>query len=224
MRDRTTATEAQAASTDTRAVSFDCFGTLVAVPRPDDPATAVAQELRVRDVPVPADWRAAYTEPHVDQPSVAEISLPEHVRAALESRGVDAEQSVVEAAVLDAFDRDVEPIPGARTALDSIDVPIGVLSNCSMPGLVRRILSRADLLEPFDCVVSSVDVGWRKPDRRAFRAVADELGIEVEDLVHVGDNREADGGIERHGGRYLHVDGDLIDLPGRLADVGVGGR
>ncbi|MFW5918174.1 MAG: hypothetical protein ACOCR0_01700 [Haloferacaceae archaeon] len=65
----------------------------------------------------------------------------------------------MEAAVLDAFDREVEPVPGAEAAIDAVDAPVGVLSNCSMPGLVRRILARADLLDGFDAVVSSVEVG-----------------------------------------------------------------
>ncbi|WP_435116058.1 HAD family hydrolase [Halolamina sp. C58] len=201
-----------------RAVSFDCFGTLVAVPRPSDPAEAVAEQLRARGVAVPGDWHEAYTEPHLDSPAGAEMSLPAHVSVALSSRGIEADESVVEPAVLDAFDREVEPVPGAEAALDAVDAPVGVLSNCSMPGLVRRVLTRAELLDRFDTVVSSVDIGWRKPDRRAFATVADELDVPVEALTHVGDDRDADGGIDRYGGRYLHVDGDLTGLPERLAD------
>ena len=68
----------------------------------------------------------------------------------------------MEAAVLDAFDREVEPIPGAEAAIAAVDA-----------------------------------------------------------LTHVGDDREADGGIDRYGGRYLHVDGDLTGPPERLA-AGVG--
>jgi len=201
-----------------RAVSFDCFGTLVAVPRPSDPAEAVAEQLRARGVTVPADWQAAYTEPHLDSPAGAEVSLPAHVRAALSSRAIEAEASVVEAAVLDAFDRGAAPVPGVEAALDAIDAPVGVVSNCSMPGLVRRVLGRVELLDQFDAVVTSVEIGWRKPDRRAFAAVAEELDVPVDALTHVGDDREADGGIERYGGRYLHADSDLTGLPERLAD------
>lgn len=207
-----------------RAASFDCFGTLVAVPRPPSPAEAVAEELETRGVDVPEDWKEAYVEPHLDRPEGAELSLPEHTRAALRSRGVAADQEVVNDAVLAAFDRDVERLPGAAEALAAVDSPVGVLSNCSVPGLVPRALAQADLLDPFDVIVTSVDVGWRKPDRRAFDAVADELGVDVESLVHVGDNPDADGGISRHGGQYLHVDGDLTDLPDQLVKVGVGGE
>jgi FMN phosphatase YigB (HAD superfamily) len=87
--------------------------------------------------------------------------------------------------------------------------------------LVPRTLSGVELLDPLDTVVTSVEVGWRKPHRRPFAAVADELGVRVDELVHVGDNREADGGIDDHGGSYLHVEGDLRELPDRLAAAGV---
>jgi FMN phosphatase YigB (HAD superfamily) len=203
------------------AASFDCFGTLVYLPRPPAPADDIADELVARGVGVPDDWDAAYTEPHLDRADGTELSLPNHARAALASRGVDAEQSTVEAAVLDAFDREPELLPGAEASLRAVDAPVGVLSNCSIPGLVPRVLSEVELLDSVDAIVSSVEVGWRKPHRRAFAAVADELGVTVAELVHVGDNREADGGIDDHGGRYLHVDGDLQGLPDRLAETGV---
>lgn len=206
---------------DGSAASFDCFGTLVSVPRPPSPAEAIATRLAERGVDVPADWESAYAERYVDCPEGAELSLPVHTRQALSSRGIDAEPSVVEAAVLDAFDRDAAVLPGVEEGLAAVDAPAGVLSNCSVPGLVPRTLSQVGLLDQFDAVVTSVDVGWRKPDRRAFGAIAAELGVGVDALVHVGDDRDADGGIDRHGGRYVPVGGDLRPLSDRLAGTSV---
>lgn len=203
------------------AVSFDCFGTLVTVPRPDDPAAEVGEALAARGVDLPVDWQTAYLEAHVEVPDGGELSLPEHTREALSSRGVDADPDVVREAVLAAFDRPVTAIPGAGDALDATEAPVGVLSNCSVPGMVEEVLDRVGLLDELDTVATSVDCGWRKPDRRAFDAVADPLGVSPAELVHVGDNREADGGVEALGGTYIHVDDDLTDLPKRLAAVGV---
>jgi len=203
------------------AASFDCFGTLVSVPRPPDPAEAIATRLTERGVEVPVDWADAYADRYVDPAERAELSLPVHTRRALASRGVDADPGVVEAAVLDAFDREAAILPGAEAALAAVDTPAGVLSNCAVPGLVPRTLSRVGLRDQFDTVVTSLDVGWRKPDRRAFAAVAAELDVPVDALVHVGDDTDADGGIDRHGGRYVPVDGDLTALPDRLAETGV---
>jgi FMN phosphatase YigB (HAD superfamily) len=204
-----------------RAVSFDCFGTLVTVPRPEDPATEVGEALVARGVDLPPDWQTAYLEAHVDIPDGGELSLPEHTRAALASRGVDAAPEVVRGAVLAAFDRPVTPVPGALDALEATDAPVGVLSNCSVPGMVEAVLEDAGLAGALDTVETSVDCGWRKPVPQAFEAVAEPLGVSPEQLVHVGDNRDADGGIEALGGSYLHVRGSVTDLPDRLAAVGV---
>jgi FMN phosphatase YigB (HAD superfamily) len=190
------------------AVSFDLFGTLLDAERPDDPAAAVARQLRERDVPIPGDWTAAYGEPHVDAPVGAEISLPEHVAGALRSRGVDPSPDTVRRAVAAAFDPVVTTRAGASEAVAAARErgPVGVCSNCSVPGLVERSLRRSAVpLDHLDAVVTSVDCGWRKPDRRAFEASATALGVAVHDLTHVGDDPRTDGGITDFGGEFVSV-------------------
>ncbi|MFC6951781.1 HAD family hydrolase [Halorubellus litoreus] len=188
------------------AVSFDLFGTLVDVTRPDDPAEAVARELRARDVDVPEDWGEAYREVHVDAPEGAEVPLPAHVARALASRGVDAPGNAPRRAVVAAFDPDVTVRRGARDAVAAASEhgSVAVCSNCSVPGLVRKTLVRADMRDAFDVVVASAACGWRKPDERIFERVADGLGCEPNALVHVGD-ADADAGVERVGGSFVDV-------------------
>ena len=204
-------------------VTFDLFGTLVEVTRPDDPGTAVATALRNRSVDVPNDWDTAYRESHVDVPDGAEISLPEHVHAALESRGYGPssdERDVVECAVRAAFEPVVSTRPGARDAVEAAGErgPVGILSNCSVPGLVRGTIEES-ALDPgtFDAVVGSVGCGWRKPDPRAFEAVATSLGVPTADLVHVGDDPETDGGAAAVGATAVL----LADVPLREVAVGL---
>jgi len=197
------------------ATSFDLFGTLVAADRPADPAAAVADALRERGVSVPENWATAYREPQSDAPPGAERSLASHVDAVLDGEGVDVDDSVVEAATLDAFDRPVSVRDGARAAVAAAGAHgrIAVLSNCSVPGLADGTLNRADLAAAFDAVVTSVDCGWRKPDPRAFEAVANALGVPPDSLVHVGDDPDADGGVEAVGGRALLLDDhDLTEI------------
>jgi len=205
------------------AVSFDLFGTLVDVEQPDDPARAVAAELRRLDVAVPDDWTAAYSEPHIDAPEGAEVPLPAHVSAALASRGCKTPNNAARRAVVNAFDPAVETRSDAVEALEAARQygPIGLLSNCSVPELVGRTLIRSELSrEKFDQIVSSVACGWRKPDRQAFETIARQLSVPVDCLVHIGDSPATDGGIEACGGTFLDVsETPLSRLPARLDEV-----
>jgi FMN phosphatase YigB (HAD superfamily) len=201
----------------TVAVSFDLFGTLVAVDRPADPATAVGRELNAQGVALPEDWTAAYRTPQVDVPDGGEVSLVDHVRAIV---GEETDAGTIEQALLEAFDPDVRTRTGARRAVSAAAArgPVGVLSNCSVPGLVARTLDRS-ALDPrrFDTVVASVDVGWRKPHPHAFDAVADRLGVDAGELLHVGDDPRTDGGATGAGARGLLLESvPLVDLPDHL--------
>jgi FMN phosphatase YigB (HAD superfamily) len=201
------------------AITFDLFGTLVRVDRLDDPAGAVARELCERGVEVPDDWADAYTEPHVDAPDGAEVPLHAHVARALASRGVDAPHNAARRAVVAAFDPDVVVVDGAHDAVAAArdHGPVGVLSNTSVPELARRVLVRADLRGEFDAVTTSLACGWRKPDGRAFDAVARQLDCDPADIVHVGDDPQTDGGVEAVGGTFVDVtDVPLTDLPAWL--------
>ena len=189
------------------AVTFDLFGTLVDVDYPTDPAEVVARELESRGVAVPDDWHVAYGEVHVDAPAGAEIPLPVHVAKALESRGVEATENVARHAVVAAFDPDVTKREGAEEAIRAAGRrgPVGLLSNCAVPELVSRTLIRSGLRGEFDVVVTSVGCGWRKPHPKAFGAIAAALEVEPSDLVHVGDDPTADGGVVDVGGRFVDV-------------------
>lgn len=203
-------------------VSFDCFGTLLDVRAPADPATAVATELSDRGVAVPTDWPVAYGESHVDVPRGAAVSLTEHVVCALESRGIEPDRDRCARAVATAFAPDVRTRPGAQAALAAAARrgQVGICSNCSVSGLVERALDRSDVDRPFDAVVTSVGCGWRKPDPRAFEAVAERLGASVESLVHVGDDPDTDGGVEAIGGTFIDVsDSPLPTIPTRLTEL-----
>jgi len=184
------------AETAIAGVSFDLFDTLLRVEKPEKPAQAVARALRTREIAVPADWEQLYHQPHIELSEGRELSLVEHVSAALASDSTDASEDSIEAAVLEAFDAAVNTRAGAPEALERLSVrgPVGVLSNCSVPGLVPHTLEASRLqLDQFDAIVSSVDCGWRKPDPRAFERVASELEIDPDQLVHVGDDPETDG-------------------------------
>ena len=204
------------------AISFDLFGTLVDVDSDDDPTTAVAAELDALGVAVPDDWNAAYREPHIEAPAGAEVPLPAHVSRALASRGIDAPNNAARRAVVNAFDPAVSTRPGAVKAVKNAAEygPVGLLSNCSVPELVGRTLIRSDLARSeFDAIVSSVGCGWRKPNQRAFAAIAARLERSTAQLIHIGDNPATDGGVVDCGGSFIDVaETPLATLEDRLSE------
>jgi HAD superfamily hydrolase (TIGR01549 family) len=119
--------------------------------------------------------------------------------------------SVIELAV-DALWDDQPKVNLWRRALpDMIDlvrelrtkaVPYAILSNSE--GRLVELLEEIGLAELFPIVADSGRLGIEKPDPRIFQWVGEKLGIELADLLHVGDSLGADvHGAERAGARAI---------------------
>jgi putative hydrolase of the HAD superfamily len=84
----------------------------------------------------------------------------------------------------------------SEALLDSLHdrgLKTGLVSNAWDPRwLMERELAAMGLLERLDAVVFSSEVGVRKPRPEIFYRVLDELGVEPERSVFVGDRLEAD--------------------------------
>lgn len=204
------------------AVSVDCFGTLVDAGREGAPWDAVAAALADRGVAVPEDWEAAYRTSHRDLARLEDRPLGTHVHDALAASGVACDPETARAAVFDAFDVPVTVRPGARALLERLSVPVAVVSNCSVAGLVDRALERAEMADEVDAVVTSVDCGRLKPHHRPFEAAAEVLDVPLATLVHVGDEAGPDGAAESAGATALVLrdegsgDLDLLDIAATL--------
>jgi HAD superfamily hydrolase (TIGR01509 family) len=88
---------------------------------------------------------------------------------------------------------------------------IGLISNTGRTSGValRELLQKLGILKFFDATVFSDEAGCRKPDRRIFDLAARELGAELGNAIHVGDNPEADvWGAKQAGMRAV-----LFDYP-----------
>jgi len=68
---------------------------------------------------------------------------------------------------------------------------LALLSN-TMSDTPRIVLQQTRLIDNFDVVVCSRDLGIRKPNPRIFSYVLEKLGVEAVEAVHVGDSVEAD--------------------------------
>ena len=69
---------------------------------------------------------------------------------------------------------------------------LALLSNFDDSESVRRLLARETLDGLFEAVCISEDIGWRKPDRRAFEEPLRALGLGAEWALFVGDSYEVD--------------------------------
>ena len=87
-------------------------------------------------------------------------------------------------------------LPGIREALESITgkYKLAVISDAIFsPGrALRELLRHYGLLHYFDYFVFSDEVGYSKPDPRAFHAVAKNTGCALHEIVHLGDREAKD--------------------------------
>ncbi|PHT94034.1 hypothetical protein T459_01916 [Capsicum annuum] len=71
-------------------------------------------------------------------------------------------------------------------------VKLAVVSNFDTR--LRKILKDLNVLDIFDAVIISSEVGHEKPDIKIFRAALDQISVEAIKTVHVGDDEKADKG------------------------------
>lgn len=130
--------------------------------------------------------------------------------------------------------------PGAGEAVRALRARgfrLGVISNTGRtPGRVlRQLLARAGLLDAFEVLSFSDEVGARKPAAAIFTRTLAAVGCAAPEALHVGDDAEADvAGARGVGMRALHyapagtpaasrADGvvrDLGELPALVARLG----
>ncbi|XVE85880.1 hypothetical protein DITRI_Ditri17bG0127000 [Diplodiscus trichospermus] len=74
--------------------------------------------------------------------------------------------------------------------LKNAGVKVAVVSNFDTR--LRKVLKELNVIELFDAVIISSEVGYEKPDARIFKAALDQIGAEAAKVVHVGDDEKAD--------------------------------
>ncbi len=76
--------------------------------------------------------------------------------------------------------------PGLLEALKSRGFRLGVISNWDSSA--RHILARQGILEFFDTVVISSEVGVAKPERKIFEIALEKASVQAATCLYVGDN------------------------------------
>jgi putative hydrolase of the HAD superfamily len=120
---------------------------------------------------------------------------------------VDSDAPALTRAYRETIGEALTPIEGAASVLGTLRgrYRLGLLTDG--PGRTQRDkLRRLDWADAFDAVVVTGPIGAPKPDRRAFEAIADELGVDPGDAVYVGDDPERDvAGAAAAGFRTVQV-------------------
>lgn len=207
-----------------RAVCFDLDGTLFdhrGAARAGVTTFLESQGLPPAESAIDA-WFAAEDE-HFERWRAGRISFAEQRRARLRTAlpalghrtptdddGLDA----LFDSYLRAYRASWRAFPGSLSLLQELRTRgyrLGLLTNGS-EGQQRDKLALTGLDGAFDAVCVSEQIGFQKPDRRAFLAVARALGVEAAECLFVGDDVERDvEGARSAGMRALLVDHDVTD-------------
>jgi putative hydrolase of the HAD superfamily len=131
--------------------------------------------------------------------SLEEVEYPAMVRELLESFGIELSEDDL-SRFLEAEHTAWEPArqlgDSTHALLDSLrerELKTGLVSNAFDPGwLLHNDLERMRLAERLDVAVFSSEVGKRKPHPAIFEKALEQLGVEAERTLFVGDRRFED--------------------------------
>ena len=189
-----------------KAVFFDLGGVIVRTEDPG-PRTNLAESLGLSYAEID---RIVFENESSRQASLGIISEAQHwlnIASVLEQPDSEAERLKNEFFAGDRVDPDlVNLIRGLRPAYK-----IGVISN-AWSGM-RTWLSDHDLLDIFDDMVGSAEVGFAKPDQRIYQAALRNLAVKPGESVFIDDmltNVEAARKIGMHAIQFIQP-GQAID-------------
>ncbi|MGC9104500.1 MAG: HAD family hydrolase [Candidatus Methanodesulfokora sp.] len=119
----------------------------------------------------------------------------ELIRIILLSLGLNVDEKAVKK-IAEAYDKSTDSFK-PKVNEEAIDViprlkeeglKIAVTTSTSFSGRAVRSLLRNVGIDCVDCVISSSDIGYVKPQRQIFIKLMEELGVEGKSIVHVGDS------------------------------------
>ncbi|MBU7016918.1 MAG: HAD-IA family hydrolase [Theionarchaea archaeon] len=107
--------------------------------------------------------------------------------------------------------------PYTMEILRNLNTRIGLISNTGRtPGKVLRfVLETLGILAFFDTTIFSNEVGWLKPHPEIFCKASQDLGVPLNEILHVGDDKVTD----EEGARAAGMHTLLIETPSDLRRV-----
>lgn len=175
------------------AVGFDLDDTLCVPER--DRESLLAAAVTDADAPPLDEWtsRGAYQAAHGS--NLTSDTRTPVFEAMLDGTEVEADPAALAAAYRERVNESLQPLDGVESLIGGLRerYRVGLLTNG--PSRAQRSkLETLRLTDAFDAVFVSGELAAGKPDRRAFEALLDGLGVDPGELVYVGDSVEADIG------------------------------
>ena len=163
-----------------------------------------------------------------------ELTLEEVYAHALSKLGIPEEEDTLRM-IHDLFRRHFKTTlyPCVEEVLEELSrrYRLALLSN-TMSDTPRIVLQQTELIDHFEVVVCSSDLGIRKPNPRIFSYVLEKIGVDPGEAVHVGDGVDTDmEGASRAGIRAIWIRGpeasswtgltisSVCELPDLLAQI-----
>ncbi|MGP3931197.1 HAD family hydrolase [Nonomuraea sp. KM88] len=127
----------------------------------------------------------------------------------LKRDSVTAEVDLLIETYLLEWDRGVYHLPGLDALVDSLAIrhKLAIVSNTQDPYLIASHLETMGISHLFDAVITSLQVGWRKPHTEIYATALRTLKIDASEAVFVGDSYLAD----YHGPTQFGIRSFLID-------------
>lgn len=180
-------------------IFFDCFNTLI----DDFDSTGsewglgcIAESAVKRGVADSATgFRDGYLGAHQSwfKEDYVEMSLIERLRSAFP----DADTSALTELVALFEQRYPDTIRFDERTREMLEVlsrryTLAVVSNYFIPGMVKVLLNQVSIDHYFQVIVSSVELGTKKPGAEIYRHTQQVLGVEPGEVLFVGDNLRND--------------------------------
>jgi putative hydrolase of the HAD superfamily len=210
-------------------IAFDAAGTLFETA---DPVEKIYAEcFATHGFPLPkATWKKAFrqsfnTTPDPIYPGDGDGEEAERnwwrdlVGCAVESAGISPDHEIMEKAFGELFDHYAagsawKLFPETETILTSLEskgIGLAVASNFDFR--IHRILRELGISGHFDLVLTSADVGARKPSPLILRRLLSETDSTPSNCCLTGDSLHADkGAADAAGIRFFHIDRPNTDL------------
>jgi putative hydrolase of the HAD superfamily len=205
-----------------RAVLFDLGGTLIKTSPPSKVLATILRDSgaprspeKIEDARKAVERQSDLTE----LPTLGETFWLNWNARILEHLGIHEESTRLAERIVKEWWQYAEvelyaDVEETLTLLRQRGLKVGIVTN-GLDGDLREILRRVGLNGYFDIEVTSNLVGKMKPHRRIFMHALEDLGVEPEEAIHIGDLVDADyKGARSCGLKALLVDrDDLVKDP-----------